>query len=55
MTFTQWRAAVDAALMEMVGMIGDDLPDWGYWDCWNDDQCPRDTALDLLASEGYAV
>jgi hypothetical protein len=53
MTFTQWRNAVDAALMEMIGLTGDDLMDWDYWDCWNDAQCPRDVALDVMRGNGY--
>ena len=55
MTFTQWRFAVDAALTEIAGVIGDDLPDWGYYDAWCEDHCPREVALDVLAEAGYMV
>lgn len=53
MTFDQWMAAVDAALVEMTGLRSDDFYDWCYWDCWNDGEYPRDVALDVMRENGY--
>lgn len=53
MTFDQWMQAVDAALLEMTGLRSGDFYDWCYWDCWHDDECPRDVALDVMRENGY--
>lgn len=55
MTFHQWLVAADAACVEICGLFRDDLCDWDWYDCWKNDQCPRDAVLDLLEYEGYAV
>ena len=55
MTFHQWKVAADAACREMTGLHCDDFPDWNYYDAWEDGQCPRECALEMLEGNGYAV
>ena len=47
-TFETWQAQVNAILIRKCGMGIEDLPDYGYWDCWHAGSTPTETAADAL-------
>lgn len=52
-TFEQWMEEVNVALVSMCGMGSEDLPDWNYWDAWDDGISPKSAAADVLEEAEY--
>lgn len=52
MSFQAWKRLVDAALLAGCGMVGDDLPDYGYWDAYEDGVDPRTVAKRVIRAAG---
>lgn len=48
MTFDEWMAAVDAAIVVKVGLGRDDLPDCPYHDWWEDGVTPKGAATKAI-------
>lgn len=44
---------VNAELVSMCGMGSEDLPDWNYWDAWDDGESPKYAALEVLDNADY--
>lgn len=40
MTFESWLKKVDAALLQLCGMTHEDIPDWDYYNAFEDDMTP---------------
>jgi hypothetical protein len=54
MNFKDWMAIVDERIAsELMGLTSWDIPDWGYWDAWNDGVNPNDAAYAALADAGF--
>jgi hypothetical protein len=50
MTFEQWQAKVNQAIINQVDLEIDDLPDYDYWNAWNDGETPAYTAKMVIAN-----
>lgn len=51
--FRQWMIEVDDAVMGMVGISADDLPDYAYWDNWNNGADPLEISRAVISEAGY--
>lgn len=51
--FAKWRKQVDAELLLLCGMEGDDLPDWAYADAFADGVRPKTAAKCVIRAAGY--
>lgn len=52
-SFSQWKKAVDAALMAKVGLSSQDLADWGYWSAYASGVSASAAANAALKADGY--
>lgn len=52
MTFQEWLKEVDRVLIRNSGLSRNDLPDWDYWEAYECEISPEQTAFDLLETEG---
>ena len=48
LTFEQWKAKVNVLVVDRCYLTCDDLPDWGYWDAWNDGMTPSSAANKVI-------
>ena len=49
LTFDEWMQRVNAKLISLTGgFTADDLPDYCYWDCWNDGMNTVETAKEAF-------
>jgi hypothetical protein len=55
MKFETWMAAVDIILTKRFGMTSADMPDWCWWDLWDENLTPSEAIADYLENEGYFV
>ena len=53
MTFENFMATVDGHLIRMIGISSGDLPDFLYWDAWDEEANPLDVALDVMDENGF--
>lgn len=53
LTFREWKREVNKELVHLCGMVADDLPDYDYWDAWDGEVTPADTAREVLEEAGY--
>ena len=51
--YTEWKHAVDRALLEVVGLKHDEMGDWGYRDGYESGLTPLDAAYAALEYNGY--
>lgn len=51
MTFKEWKAQCNAAVVRLCGMSLYDLTDHPMWDYWNDGVTPADAAREWVAEE----
>lgn len=47
-TFEVWQAKVNAFLIRKCGFGIDDLPDWDYYNAWNDGMPPSQAAYQVI-------
>jgi Family of unknown function (DUF5419) len=53
MTFEVWMTVVNERIASvLLGLDSDDIPDWGYWDAWNDGVNPNEAACEALKEAG---
>lgn len=55
MDFDRWRAHCDTICERKTGMVCDDLPDYSYWDLWDDGCSPLDAVNEMLEYNGWPV
>jgi hypothetical protein len=53
MTFEQWMALINQAIMLEVGITTDDLTDQSYRDWYESEMTPQEAADQALADNGY--
>lgn len=51
-TFEQWMQRVNQILGSTIGLDADDLPDWHYYDAWEDGVPPKEAAREALEYAG---
>ena len=49
LSFEEWMKRVDAQLIKWCGLSSSDLPDYMYWDMWDDDTSYADAACEALS------
>ena len=54
MTFEKWMKKVDAHILRIAGVTSADLPDWCWWDNWNDRIPPLEASTAFLENEGFS-
>jgi hypothetical protein len=47
-SFEQWMADVDRCLEQKCGLTHEDLPDWGYYDAYDDGMTPKGAAIKAI-------
>jgi hypothetical protein len=50
MTYESWMRAIDAILLQDIGLVQEDLPDWLSKDAYNAGLSPREGVSELLSS-----
>lgn len=55
MTFEAWMTVVNRALVDRCGLESDDIPDYCYWDCWNNGMLPHEVAAEALQEAGFGL
>lgn len=53
LTFELWMRAVNAAILNVVGMTSEDLPDYEYHDAFDNNETPRQCAEMMLEAQGW--
>ena len=48
MTFDEFMKKVNQYLIKKTGMDSEWLPDYCYWDCWDSEMTPLETALEAI-------
>ena len=51
--FREWMGEVEATLDGIVGCGVDDLPDWDYYEAFDEGWSPEDAALSALDAAGF--
>jgi len=54
-TFETFMKKVDLCLEGICYMGSGDLPDYRYYDCWEDCMTPKETALEALEYAGFPL
>ncbi len=52
-TFKEWMRDVNIWIGEQVGLSADDLPDYGFYDAYEDAVEPEEAAAECLDAAGY--
>lgn len=54
-SYDDWRKEVDKEILRLTDnlLVGDDLPDWGYWDAWDEGVTPRQAAKSVLSEASF--
>lgn len=55
MTFEQWLAAVDREVIAICGISVHELPDWDFWNAWNDGVPPEEAAEEVLINADFPI
>lgn len=50
MFFEEFMNAVDAELLNLLGVTSEDLPDYGYMDAWEAGEDPEEVAMNVIES-----
>lgn len=51
MSYTEWKQQVDKELVKEIGLTSDDLPDWRFFDAFEEGQEPKEVAMELIQQE----
>lgn len=52
--FEQWKKKVDQAINKEASITSDDLPDFSYYDAWEDGLTPGEAAQEALKEAGWS-
>jgi len=53
--FEKWMKRVDSHMESICGLSSNDLEDYIYYDCFDADQTPKQTALEALEDAGFPM
>lgn len=52
-SFKEWKGEVNQAIQDEIGFTADDLPDYGFYDAYEDAVEPTEAAAECIDAAGY--